>query len=132
MIILIIHINMDSMSRCYIRLVFTLPPRDNTLQYKRCVHLWNNFPCIITLVYSINNEHPYIFTGTGELSNLPFIKSNSQRYPLNLIECGVIHIFLTKIYTRRLECTLVHTVQSSNDFTFILEKFQIIDVQCGF
>jgi len=28
-----------------IRLVFTLPPRDSTLQYKRCVHFWNNFPC---------------------------------------------------------------------------------------
>ena len=35
---------------CDIRFVFTLPPRDSTLQYKRCVHLWNNFPCIITLV----------------------------------------------------------------------------------
>ena len=34
---------------CDIRLVFTLPPRDSTLQYKRCAHLWNNFPCIITL-----------------------------------------------------------------------------------
>ena len=43
---------MDSMSGCDIRLtlVFTLPPRDRTLQYKRCVHLRNNFPCIITLV----------------------------------------------------------------------------------
>jgi len=40
---------MDPMSGCDIRLVFTLPPRDCTLQYKRCVHLWNNFPCIITL-----------------------------------------------------------------------------------
>ena len=31
------------------RLVFTLPPRDSTLQYKRCVHLEINFlalhPC---------------------------------------------------------------------------------------
>ena len=35
---------MDPMSGCNIRLVFTLPPRDSTLQYKRCVHLWNNFP----------------------------------------------------------------------------------------
>ena len=40
---------MDLMSGWDIRLVFTLPPRDSTLQYKRCVHLWNNFPCIITL-----------------------------------------------------------------------------------
>ena len=27
-----------------------ITPKDSTLQYKRCVHLWNNFPCIITLV----------------------------------------------------------------------------------
>ena len=45
---------MDPMSGCDIRLVFTLPPRDSTLQYKRCVHLWNNFPCIITLVSLIS------------------------------------------------------------------------------
>ena len=25
-------------------------PRDSTLQYKTCVHLWNNLPCIITLI----------------------------------------------------------------------------------
>ena len=37
---------MDPMSGCDIRLVFYFPPRDSTLQYKRCVHLWNNFPCI--------------------------------------------------------------------------------------
>ena len=40
---------MDPMSGFDIRPVFTLPPRDSTLQYKRCVHLGNNFPCIITL-----------------------------------------------------------------------------------
>ena len=40
---------MDPMSGCDIRLVFTFPPRDSTLQYKRCVLLWNDFCCIITL-----------------------------------------------------------------------------------
>ena len=34
---------MDPMSGCDICLVFTLPPRDSTLQY-------NNFPCIKTLI----------------------------------------------------------------------------------
>ena len=43
---LIIH---DPMSGYNIRLVFTLPPSDSTLQYKRSVHLWNNFPCITAL-----------------------------------------------------------------------------------
>ena len=29
--------------------VYINAQRDSTLQYKRYVHLWNNFPCIITL-----------------------------------------------------------------------------------
>ena len=33
---------MDPMSGGNIRLVFTLSPRDSKLQYKRCVHFWNN------------------------------------------------------------------------------------------
>jgi len=36
------------MSGFDIRLVFTLAPRDSSRQYKRCVHFWNNFPCIIS------------------------------------------------------------------------------------
>ena len=66
LIILIIHIivycdqnislifymkKMDRMSGFDIRLVFTVPPRDSTMQYKRFWHLWNNFPCINTLIY---------------------------------------------------------------------------------
>ena len=48
-ILLIFYEKMDPMSGFDIRLVFTLPPRGSTLEYKRCVLLWNNFPCIITL-----------------------------------------------------------------------------------
>ena len=40
---------MNSLSGCDIRLVFTFPPKDSKMQYKKCVHLWNNFPCISTL-----------------------------------------------------------------------------------
>ena len=40
---------MDPMSGCNIRLVFTLAPRDSTLQYKRWIYFWNNFPCITFL-----------------------------------------------------------------------------------
>ena len=43
----------DPMSGFDIRLVFTLPPRDSTLQYKRFVHVWNNFPCITSLLVTI-------------------------------------------------------------------------------
>ena len=49
----IIFVKMDSISGCDIRLVFTFPPKDSTLQYKKCVHLWNNFPCISTLGITI-------------------------------------------------------------------------------
>ena len=49
MLWIILHILADNRSGYDIRLVFTLPPKDSTLQYKRCVHLCNNFPCIITL-----------------------------------------------------------------------------------
>jgi len=40
---------MDPMSGSDIRLVFTLPPSDSTLKYKRSIHLWNNFLCIKSL-----------------------------------------------------------------------------------
>ena len=43
---------MDPMLGFDIFLEFTLPPSDSTLQYKKCVQLWNNFPCIITLSIS--------------------------------------------------------------------------------
>jgi len=46
---------MDPMSGCDIHLVFTLLPRDRSLQYKKMRTLpWNNFPCIITLTI-----HPF-------------------------------------------------------------------------
>ena len=35
---------------------------DSTLQYKRCVHLWNNFPCITTSVLMMNSELPVFLT----------------------------------------------------------------------
>ena len=56
---------MDPMSGCDIRLVFTWPPRDSTLKYKTCIHLWNNFPWIITLVYP-SMVHPSTLEEEGE------------------------------------------------------------------
>ena len=61
---------MDPISDLYNHLVFTLPPRDSTLQYKRCVHLWYKFPCIITL------DRPVFGLNMGQLNStigfLPF------------------------------------------------------------
>ena len=48
---------MDPMSGCDIRLVFTLQPRDRTLQHKQCVHLWNNYLYVIILwINSLINQ----------------------------------------------------------------------------
>ena len=47
---------MVPMSGCDIRFVFTLHSRDSTLQYKKCLHLWNNHGCnarkVISEVYA--------------------------------------------------------------------------------
>ena len=47
---LILFVKMDSMSGCDIRLVINFPPKDSSLQYKKGAPLWNNFPCISTLI----------------------------------------------------------------------------------
>jgi len=74
LIILIIHIivfydqnisKMDPMSGCDNRLVFTLPPRDITLKYKRCVHLWNNFPSI-WILWTLNMKYHEIPINTSK------------------------------------------------------------------
>ena len=43
-------------SCCDIRLVFTFPPKDSTLQYKKCVHFWNNFPFITSMRLAIKTS----------------------------------------------------------------------------
>ena len=104
---------MDSMSGCDIRLVFTFPPKDSTLQYKKCVHLWNNFPCISTLleiisfsklqtsIYNsylirqgavVNRTSQSLHEGSREITltvSLKTGKSDSQRYPEKFV-----HLFL--------------------------------------
>ena len=35
--------------------------QSHTLQYKRCVHLWNNFPCIIIWVLTMAKKHNISF-----------------------------------------------------------------------
>ena len=67
---LIFYVKMDSMSDCDIRLVFTFPPKDSTLQYKKCVLHWNNFPCISTLD---KIQHLYI-----SIFSLPLIRQTKS------------------------------------------------------
>ena len=74
---------MDPMSGCDIRLVSTLPPKDSTLQYKRCVHLWNNFPCIKTLTWTEtwNRTQYSILSGSPELYSYT-CKDKMERFKL--------------------------------------------------
>ena len=60
------------------------PPRDRTLQYKTCVHFWNNFPCITTLGFTffwLNSTHTLIYSlcnsvsGDGRVSNWTIVKT---------------------------------------------------------
>ena len=74
---------MDHMSGFDIRLVFTLPPRDSTLQYKRCVHFWNNFLCITSLPW------PFLVKGNVDKTSidLPFKEFHVQfTIPLGAIK----------------------------------------------
>ena len=65
------------MSGCDIRLVFTFPPKDSTLQYKKCVHLYNIFPYISTLtfyvIFSLGCYMQYIINWTLQTCNLSLI-----------------------------------------------------------
>ena len=98
MIILIIHIiisydqnislifmwMMDPMSGFDIRLVFTLVPRNSTLQYLRCVHFWNGFPCLtsLTLCIIIRNLNGNYFASRELVYN---ISKNANNYIFELI-----------------------------------------------
>ena len=92
---------MDPMSDFHIRLVFTLPPRNGTLQNKRRVHLWNNFPCLITLVspncIPFKNEVlPYT---TESFSELNLSKEQSEE---NIVFMQYFHAgFNGRMHNRR-------------------------------
>ena len=87
---------MDHMSGCDIRLAFSLPPRDSTLQYKRCVHLWNNFPCIITLVKRIIKSVPcFLNPYRGHFISVKFVISTFT--PLVKIAFKTIRCILKKV-----------------------------------
>ena len=62
---------MDPMSGFNNRLLFTLPSRDSKLQYIRCVHFWNNFPCITSLTYTPSHMHTNIYV--YEFQNIKYI-----------------------------------------------------------
>jgi len=59
-----------------IRLVFTLPPSDSTLKYKRCVYLWNNFPCIKSLILLVK----LMWISKGSLKIIWFMTSLVNRF----------------------------------------------------
>ena len=71
--------NMDPMTGFDIRLVFTLPPRDRTLQYKRCVHFWNNFSCLTILVCGHVMSHKKF--GPDRFSHFDVYWIQTNRHP---------------------------------------------------
>ncbi len=80
---LFLVLKIDPMSACDIRPVFTLPTRDSTLQCKRCVHLWNSFPCIVTLLYSLYltyNFGPNALKHVVAMNKPPKLRSASSHY----------------------------------------------------
>ena len=79
---------MDPMSGFDIRLVFTLPPRENWFQYVRREYATAiNFPCIITLLlgtFTLELEtnffyNKYILEGIELISRDPPIKNPSNK-----------------------------------------------------
>ena len=131
---------MDPMSGCAIRLVFTLPPRDSTLQYKRCVHFWNNFPCIITSVdfilwstclmcYALNrflyNIYVlFVFYGLNYFFNIYFLNQIYVLFALNLFYVLYIQNMLIDLYVLNMLCVLyVQTMLYVLYVYWILEEF---------
>jgi len=97
---------MDSMSGFDIRLVFTLPPRDSTLQYKRCVHLWNKFPCITTLIW----------TNQGKMQSISLIWM--QSHFLSIIQqCLNFQSWLTSLFNLNKE----ENFKEKNVMFFVLD-----------
>ena len=76
----IIFVKMDSMSGCNIRLVFPFPPKDSTLQNKKCVYLWNNFPCIRTFLKINNLTMPWLLTSKYNSFLLNHVWHLTQNY----------------------------------------------------
>ena len=71
-----------------IRLVFKLPPSDSTLPYKRCVHLWNNFPCMKSLTTRIS-YHPVLHYIVCMYTVLLVLAAERRRFTLNKPEFTV-------------------------------------------
>ena len=108
---------MDPMSGCDIRLVFTLPPRDSTLQYKRCVLLWNNFSCIITFVncnLECTGTQSSAIRGREGRPHLYFVQSRKLSQNQLLRSALTIfyqpHIFFVWHFFRLLQFSLDHLI----------------------
>jgi len=86
---------MDPMSGC---------DRDSILQYKRCEHIWNNFPCIITLTERCVRDLSVEFS-PEEISSdkqiaLPGLKPSSSYTPPRTI-ASVVFIVICPLFVWR-------------------------------
>ena len=119
---LIFYVKMDSMSDCDIRLVFTFPPKDSTLQYKKCVLHWNNFPCISTLD---KIQHLYI-----SIFSLPLIRQTKSflfclsHGKLTVLFClwhGKLKVFIFPL-SRQTNCFILPLTRQTNCFILPLTR----------
>ena len=76
---------MDPMLGFDIRFLFTLPPRDSTLQYKRCVHLWNTFLVLV----KVNRCCP----ACTNMYISSFYSMNINRLSMYIVNCNT-HLYL--------------------------------------
>ena len=99
---------MDPMADFDIRLVYALPPRDSTLQYTKFVHLWNNFPCIITLVICIHVRYVlfiYIFINIY-ITVLLYICLHCSKSIIHISNLTYLDIYIYTVYTLYTLCIL--------------------------
>ena len=86
---------MDSMSGCDIRLVFTFPPKNSSLQYKKCVHVSEItfLPLVpwIHVCYSYN----WVSVCVSARNNSITVNPNIPRPKGNLVLISFLCIFIT-------------------------------------
>ena len=112
--------------------MFTLPPRDSTLQYKRCVHFWNNFPCItslglkyllemkqylsLQLLSCINISLNYAMPDCFHASNIGALYWYILKYWCTAWLFYASNIDLKRHCLAAFRCYLVQTINSLNEF----------------
>ena len=114
---------MDPMSGCNIRLVFTLQPRDSTLQYLKFVHLWNNF-IVLWLRIWLHAVHDILH----EIQYMIYLMKNSTWYTWwntvhDILDEIQYTIYFMKYSTRYTLWNTVHDILDEIHYTIYFMKY---------